>query len=70
MLLAYFCIICLPKQSGDVLLTRSGVQKGVRLMDIYEVITIILSAIKLIVELVKLCLVYKKSRPDPDKLDG
>ncbi len=38
-------------------------------MSKYEVITVITSAIKLIVDLVKLYLEYKKSRPAPDKLD-
>ena len=33
-------------------------------MRTYEVITTILSAIKLIVELVKLCSEHKKSRPE------
>jgi hypothetical protein len=51
-----------------VLLIHSGVPgKGVRPMRLYEVITIILSAIKLIVDLVKLYLEHKKSRPDDDK---
>ena len=57
----------LPGQLGDVLLIRSGNQKGVRLMSEYEVITIVLSTIKLIVALVKLCLDHKKSRPDSGK---
>ena len=59
--------MCLPGQLGDVLLIRSGNQKGVRLMSEYEVITIVLSTIKLIVALVKLCLDHKKSRPAPGK---
>ena len=51
-----------------MLLAHSGiVRKGVRLMRLYEVITIILSAIKLIVELVKLYVEHKKSRPDHSK---
>ncbi len=62
--------MCLPRQLGDMLLTRSGITgKEVRLMSKYEVITVITSAIKLIVDLVKLYLEYKKSRPAPDKLD-
>ena len=51
-----------------MLLAHSGiVRKGVRLMRLYEVITIVLSAIKLIVDLVRLYFEHKKSRPDPDK---
>ena len=37
------------------------------LMRTYEVITIVYSTIKLIVDLVKLYLEYKKSRPDTSK---
>ncbi len=36
-------------------------------MKLYEVITIVLSAIKLIVDLVRLYLEHKKSRPDTSK---
>ena len=36
-------------------------------MRTYEVITIVYSTIKLIVDLVKLYLEYKKSRPDTSK---
>ncbi len=36
-------------------------------MRLYEVITVVLSAIKLIVELVKLYIEHKKSRPNPSK---
>ncbi len=51
-----------------MLLAHSGiVRKGVRLMRLYEVITVALSAIKLIVELVKLYVEHKKSRPDISK---
>ena len=51
-----------------MLLAHSGiVRKGVRLMRLYEVITVVLSAIKLIVELVKLYVEHKKSRPNPSK---
>ena len=51
-----------------MLLAHSGiVRKGVRLMRLYEVITVALSAIKLIVELVKLYVEHKKSRPDDSK---
>ena len=48
-----------------MLLTCSGTAgKEVRLMRTYEVITTVLSAIKLIVDLVKLYLEHKKSRPE------
>ena len=51
-----------------MLLAHSGIiRKGVRLMRLYEVITVVLSAIKLIVELVKLYVEHKKSRPNPSK---
>jgi hypothetical protein len=51
-----------------VLLTCFGTAgKEVRLMRTNEVIAIVLSAIKLIVELVKLYLEYKKSRPEHRK---
>ena len=36
-------------------------------MNLYEVITIVLSAIKLIVDLVRLYFEHKKSRPEPRK---
>jgi hypothetical protein len=43
------------------------VQKGGEAMRTYEVITIVLTIIKLIIELVKLCIEHKKSRPDRSK---
>ena len=49
-----------PHPSGKV-------RKEVRLMRSYEVITIVLSIIKLIIELVKLCIEHKKSRPEQHK---
>ncbi len=53
--------MCLPGQSVGVLLSPSeSCERGMRLMSIYETLMIIISAAKLIIEIVKLIKENKK----------